>query len=103
MLDPLSQLPKDGIGGKLRCVAKEHRGLWDGTTFPLYRQKIYLGYDYGARVEADARVRLSVLGTGAVVEHGSELDGAVLHAGALVRACAAKSITRGRMGRACLS
>lgn len=38
----------------------------------------------GARVEAGARVRGSVLGPRTVVERGAELDGAVLHAGARV-------------------
>ena len=38
----------------------------------------------GARIEAGARVRASVLGTAAVVESRAELDGAVLHAGARV-------------------
>lgn len=36
----------------------------------------------GARIEAGARVRRSVVGAGAVVEAGTALDGAVLHAGA---------------------
>jgi NDP-sugar pyrophosphorylase family protein len=38
----------------------------------------------GARVDASARVRASVLGAGVVVESGAEVDGAVLLAGARV-------------------
>ena len=38
----------------------------------------------GARIESGAAVRRSAIGAGAVVEHGAELDGAVLHAGARV-------------------
>jgi hypothetical protein len=52
VLDPLEQLPGQDATGPVRYVADGLRGLWDGKVFPLYRQKIYLGYDYGARVEA---------------------------------------------------
>jgi hypothetical protein len=52
VVDPLEQLPGKHATGPVRYVANSLRGLWDGKVFPLYRQKVYLGYDYGARVEA---------------------------------------------------
>jgi mannose-1-phosphate guanylyltransferase len=62
-------------------------GVWmqgDATIEPEAHVEAPVLIGDGARIEAGARVRASVLGTAAVVEARSELDGAVLHSGARV-------------------
>ena len=56
----------------------------DATIEPDARVEAPVLIGAGARIEAGARVRATVLGTSAVVEARSELDGAVVHTGARV-------------------
>jgi mannose-1-phosphate guanylyltransferase len=82
----------DALAGKLSIPpasgAREvEPGVWmqrDATIEPGAQVEGPVLIGEGARIEAGARVRASVLGAGAVVEAGVVLDRAVLHAGARV-------------------
>jgi NDP-sugar pyrophosphorylase family protein len=86
------QAHADVLAGELgRPPAPEAReaspGVWlqgDASIDPAARVDAPVLIGEGARVEADAEVRASVIGAGAVVEARCQLSGAVVHAGARV-------------------
>jgi NDP-sugar pyrophosphorylase family protein len=86
------QAHSDLLDGRIgRAPARDARqlspGVWvqgSGTIDPaaVLGPPVLVGD--GARIEAGARVRRSVVGAGSIVETGAELHGAVLHAGVRV-------------------
>jgi NDP-sugar pyrophosphorylase family protein len=82
----------DALAGKLSQppapgACETEPGVWlqgDATVEPGAQVLAPVLIGDGARIEAGARVHASVLGAGAVVEAGTELERAVLHTGARV-------------------
>jgi NDP-sugar pyrophosphorylase family protein len=82
----------DALAGKLSNppapgARETEPGVWmqgDATIEPGAQVVAPVLVGDGARIEAGARVRASVLGAGVVVEAGTELDHSVLHTGARV-------------------
>jgi NDP-sugar pyrophosphorylase family protein len=86
------QAHRDVLAGRVgippaRGAHESEPGIWvqgDGRIDPDADVQGPVLVGDGARIEAGARVRRSVLGAGAVVERDAVVDGAVLHAGARV-------------------